>query len=820
MKALSRIFGCILAIVMAMQINNAYAARKVIDNVPFIHQVEGMDQDNFLGHNACGPTSAVMIVKFHKVQPASPNEHLGWYVYNPYVDFTDMSGQDYNGIDNESDRVEDEWGRDWDGIEEDDTYNKHHPHEVCGAHGFMVYNSKTAIDPYWGTAFTLLETYLRNHGLIIERQEINVNGTASEIYKTIKQNIDAGLPLIGHWSGHYLVVIGYDTGENDDEQKLILHDPYGDRNGIYDTTKLYWPGGTSVTYNYPQVKTGITFDKFRTVHPVGVYFYFPGWRNEQTLSQPEEQITQLSQPFVDCYNKDRDGKSGKDIFGIPWDNGQGPWVHHWPEGSSSQDTVFLQDFIDWNDNGHWWQLVLNQKKNRVFSVHGNILTFWHDNYGYLNYGEPICSEYDAIDINSNQLKLQEFVKNGILRFIGYDTVLEIPREYSFSEIQSSRASISKGIQYLRNHQLSNGSWSNDPAATSLAVLAMLNAGYKEKSDSIVADGIQYIISRINTNPDGSVHNVSSRYTYYTSIAILPLVATHNPDYHDEITRMRNWLIGSQWDDACFYGSVNESHWYYGGFGYGYSVRPDLSNTQWALMGLKAADKELNTVACDSYKKVLIFLERCRNSDGGSSYVPNHSYGSIHTMTAASVWSHSICNLSDKCPEVEQDKVTDGVDSGIQWLSDRYSVTNNDGWGARFEYYYAVTLAKALVMSHKTKLGTHDWFEDLAGHLIDKQNQTDGNWPYTGLGGLDAQGDKEMNTCWSILSLQTRTLPANVDVSMSMILESHADLHIYDPQGRHMGVNYQTMMIEENIPGARWCKSNCSYITRRCYWTRS
>ena len=197
---------------------------------------------------------------------------------------------------------------------------------------------------------------------------------------------------------------------------------------------------------------------------------------------------------------------------------------------------------------------------------------------------------------------------------------ETDKKIAFDAIRLNPAgpidtAIYNGLQYLRNHQLTNGSWSNDPAVTSLAVLAMLNAGYDE-SDPVVAGGIQYIISRINTNPDGSVHSVSGRYTYYTSIAILPLVATHNPDYHDEIIRMRNWLIGSQWDEACFYGSVNESHWYYGGFGYGYSVRPDLSNTQWALMGLKAADKELDTVACDSYKKVLIFLERCRNSDGG------------------------------------------------------------------------------------------------------------------------------------------------------------------------------------------------------------
>ena len=379
--------------------------------------------------------------------------------------------------------------------------------------------------------------------------------------------------------------------------------------------------------------------------------------------------------------------------------------------------------------------------------------------------------------------------------VGKDVNVDTVRFLYRGEIESS---IFNGLRYLRTHQLANGSWSNDPAVTSLAVLAMLNAGYDE-TDQIVAGGIQYVLSRINSAPDGSVHNNSGRYTYYTSIAILPLVATHNSEYHNEIKRMRDWLIGSQWDEACFYGSVNESNWYYGGFGYGNSGRPDLSNTQWALMGLKAADREMDTVACDSYKKALIFLGCCQHADGGSMYHPSHAYGSIHTMTAASVWGYSICNVSDQCSEVD-DNIHAGIDSGIQWLSDRYSVTNNDGWGTRFEYYYAVTLAKALVMSHKTKLGTHVWFEDLAIHLIARQG-AGGNWPYTALRGLDAQGDREMNTCWSILSLQTRSLPPNADVSMSIILKSHADLHVYDPQGRHMGVNYETMAIEENIPGA-------------------
>lgn len=33
------------------------------------------------------------------------------------------------------------------------------------------------------------------------------------------------------------------------------------------------------------------------------------------------------------------------------------------------------------------------------------------------------------------------------------------------------------------------------------------------------------------------------------------------------------------------------------------------------------------------------------------------------------------------------------------------------------------------------------------------------------------------------------------------LASHADLHVYDPEGRHTGPNYETGMIDEDIPGA-------------------
>jgi hypothetical protein len=354
--------------------------------------------------------------------------------------------------------------------------------------------------------------------------------------------------------------------------------------------------------------------------------------------------------------------------------------------------------------------------------------------------------------------------------------------------ESGQEAINAGVNWLRapGRQLANGSWSNDAATTSMAVLTMLNAGYKQ-TDSIVANGIQYILSQVHA--DGSVGHEPGRYTYRTSIAILPLVATHNAAYRTLIEKMRGWLVNSQWDESCAFGSVPQSNSYYGGFGYGSHERPDLSNTQWALMGLKAADRELNMNAADTYQKALVFLDRCRNGDGGSAYTPGDV--SIHTMTAASVWSYSLCGV---------DATDSRIRGGINWLKDRYSVTNNDGWGYWSEYYYKVTVAKALSMSHQTKLGTHDWFADLSQALINEQNRNRqasgyGSWPDTGMGG------QEMSTAWAIMALQTRTLPVGANLSMSMILKSHADLHVYDPLGKHLGVNYVTATLDQQIPGA-------------------
>lgn len=361
-----------------------------------------------------------------------------------------------------------------------------------------------------------------------------------------------------------------------------------------------------------------------------------------------------------------------------------------------------------------------------------------------------------------------------------------------------------GFEYLRSRQKSNGSWSDNPAITAFAVLAMLNAGI-DQSDSDVAAGLQYILNQ--QNADGSVFTDPNRYTYYTSIAMLPLIATGSFDpitgYGDQITRMRNWLIRSQWDENSSVGIVQPSDPWYGGFGYGNSSRPDLSNTQFALMGVWLADwgLTLNAGSTDAtYTKALFFLDRCRDPvDGGSSYTPGHPSGFIHTMTAASVWSYTLCGESPTDPRVAL---------GLRWLGDRYSLTNNDGWGYEYDYYYKLTLAKALVMTRTLDLAGHGWYTELV-QLLGTEQLPDGSWPDTGGSWGTEKARVERNTAWAILAGEIRVLPANADLQTAIILASHADLHVYDPQDRHVGTNYVTNGLDLEIPGAtfQWVDGN-------------
>ena len=383
-------------------------------------------------------------------------------------------------------------------------------------------------------------------------------------------------------------------------------------------------------------------------------------------------------------------------------------------------------------------------------------------------------------------------------------------------VTKQRFVIEKGLCWLRSRQNPDGSWQHNVGITSLAVLAFLNAGYNE-SDETVANAIKYITNHVHS--DGSIYGDYYRRNYETSLAILALVATHNESYNQTIENAKNWLLASQWDEDCLWGRVDKNNWYYGGFGYGRNIRPDLSNTQFALMALDAAGVPKDDPV---WAKAQVFLARCQNrqadvyipelnytvhwnpsynkyNDGGFVYYPGHSLAedvkSYGSMTGAGLWCLKLCGVPNSDPRVQ---------AALDWVRNHYTWEGNPGMPdpTSFQYYYYLTMSKALVMTVGIdgEINEHKWYDELVNKLVELQ-KPEGYWQNPNSRAWE--NIPELVTAYAILSMEYRYIPTEVERLswITFILHSNADLHVYDPLGRHVGINYQTGEMENEIPNA-------------------
>lgn len=458
---------------------------------------------------------------------------------------------------------------------------------------------------------------------------------------------------------------------------------------------------------------------------------------------------------------------------------------HWDNGIINEDPVQSVD-ADANDDGHVslreaWDYAWDHDDARL----AGLSTPWLDDDG--NGLPTYLNEADQLDPDDGDLA---------------NTIWLRERGGTQERIRSA----ADGLSFLRWYQNDDGSWQSNVGTTSMSALAFLNAGNTE-DDPTVSMALDYIVT--NVQGDGSISN-SGYPTYETSLAVLALVAAdraNDPDkYATQISNAKDWLVGSQWDDSCWWGSINESDWRYGGFGYGHSERPDLSNTQFALMALSASELPSGS---NTWAKAITFVSRCQNrpasndqgwahddsqpsyNDGGFIYLPGTSLAggtkSYGSMTAAGIWSLRLSGVDEEDGQVQ---------AGLGWLvnNENGSFDDNPGMpdGRRFQYYYYYSIAKALAMSFLNDLGGVDWYAALSNKLAELQYD-DGHWQnsYTGHG---SEHISEIATDFALLTLQTRQPPL-ANLSMSIILASPANLVIYDPQDRMCSKD------ECNIPGA-------------------
>lgn len=352
--------------------------------------------------------------------------------------------------------------------------------------------------------------------------------------------------------------------------------------------------------------------------------------------------------------------------------------------------------------------------------------------------------------------------------------------------------IDRAITYLRGQQDDRGGWSvrddgpNFPAITALVVKGMVMQPEIDRHDEAVARGVDFMLRY--AQPSGGIYD-GVLASYNTSICLSALAAVNDARAAGLIVPAQDFLRSIQWSsdptDHPESGTVDGSHPFYGGVGYGGSSRPDNSNLNMMLQGLKDSGLSSSDLA---FRRAVLFLERTQMVDaindmpyadgsaqGGFIYATSPSgdepgageskagtitetlpdgttitrlraYGS---MTYAGFKSYLYADLDRDDPRVT---------AAYDWIRRNYTLEENPGMGMQGYYYYLLTFSRALdawglpmiEVEHADGTETRDWGNDLVAALAARQ-KADGS--FENLHDRWMEGDPVLVTAYSLLALQ-------------------------------------------------------------------
>jgi len=181
--------------------------------------------------------------------------------------------------------------------------------------------------------------------------------------------------------------------------------------------------------------------------------------------------------------------------------------------------------------------------------------------------------------------------------------------------------------------------------------------------------------------------------------------------------------------------------------WGYPSGEDLSNTQYAALGLWAASRAGVVLPAGVWGALADALERYQRPGGGFSYRPHgQSNGS---MSAAGIATLALCEielarLGALGPERGATLRARRQD-GLDWLGGVFRVERNP-LSDSYTHYWLYGLERMATFCGLARVGEHDWYAEGERWLLETQ-QPSGNW----------QGPVE--TCFAILFLGRAALSA-------------------------------------------------------------
>jgi len=292
-----------------------------------------------------------------------------------------------------------------------------------------------------------------------------------------------------------------------------------------------------------------------------------------------------------------------------------------------------------------------------------------------------------------------------------------------------RAAILRAIGAMKARQAPDGAWpdyAQEGGVTALVTYALLEAGVSPDDQALAA-----ALEKIRQTPN--------RLTYVVSLKVLALSAADPKRYSDAIQGAADWFVQTQHAT--------------GGWGYGWSKdeapdagslrktrsemelrqayqRPDLSNTQFAVLALSEAQRAGARIPIEVWQKVDRHFRITQLPGGGWGYTyhdpdPEEAYGSMTAAAVASLYLTADRLALQEPSDAAADRQA-AIERGVEWITRRYSISVNPGRDLAWYYFWLYSLERIGVVSGRRTFGPHDWFREGTALLVNGQ-RPDGSW---------------------------------------------------------------------------------------------
>lgn len=363
------------------------------------------------------------------------------------------------------------------------------------------------------------------------------------------------------------------------------------------------------------------------------------------------------------------------------------------------------------------------------------------------------------------------------------------RSQSSGDLQSAiDAAVERGVDYLLSAQRYDGSWAYGSSRfatgqTALCVHALLACGLPPEHQAI-----QRALLRLEEQPPNETYSLACR--------ILALEATHDERWHARIAELAATLV--DWQDGTWsypWGQANLG--WDDRFG-----RPDLSNTQYAALALRAAQKTGFAVPRKVWNQLLretlhyqceaVQVGLPRRAAAGFRYRVDSDEGPTSSMTAAGIGVLAICRegLGRRLSASQERAIDEATELALAWLDENFDPRRNIGQAdGKWRYYWLYGLERVGSLLGIERVGSHDWYAEGARALLAAQ-EVDGSWN---------ERHPEPDTCFALLFLERATAARSGEVDDAVWLAASPEMPV---RLRGSGQSPLTLWIDGLDDGAR------------------